>query len=244
MEGSILIKANGFYLIEWDSETGTQISSKQIKNQISKYLSAYAEFDESATVGNFLYLLNDFADETEYIFSSYLNGVDFNEFLKESLTESTKPQELDFIDLVWNVRIIVSEEMNILDILPTMIGVKELKEDPEMDEIHDLDFIELRDIAHLKICAATSFDVPDPNTYQIGVSAEKRWTLYEIISGFLSEISKHGSPADRLLKISEITEESKMSLDELLEYMEELESSNFDLGNSGIILEDDDEDDD
>ena len=41
--------------------------------------------------------------------------------------------------------------------------------DPEMDEIHDLDFIELRDIAHLKICAATSFDVPDPNTYQIAV---------------------------------------------------------------------------
>ena len=71
MKKSILIRANGFYLVEWDQQTGNQVAQVQIKHQLARHLGAYAEFDETATVGTFIYLLNDFVDEVEYIFNYY-----------------------------------------------------------------------------------------------------------------------------------------------------------------------------
>ena len=243
MKESILIGSNGFYLINWDQSTGEQKSKVQIKNQLARYLGAYAEFDEKTTLGTFICLLNDFADEVEYIFNYYLNGVEFNEFFQESLLEPITPPEIDFIDLAWNVRLIISSDLTIIDFIPTLIGVKELPE-VDLDEIYDLDFIRLRDMCQFKLCAATAIDIPNSESHEVVVSAERRWTLFEIISGVLQEISKYGNPQDKLEIIEDLKSSSKISFSDLLEYIDDLETNKRDdfPGLTGDDLDEDDDD--
>jgi hypothetical protein len=133
--------------------------------------------------------------------------------------------------------------MTLLDIIPTLIGVRELT-DTDLDEIHDLDFVRLRDICQFKICAATALDIPNPETYEISVAAEKRWTLFEIISGILSELSKYGTPLQKLEVIEDLNSASKISFSDLLAYMDELETTNNEgfFGLSGDSLDDDEDD--
>lgn len=219
---SILIKSTGFYLVDWDSDTGQQIRQTLIGDKLSPYFAYFTEFDEDVTIKQFLEVLGKFTDEINLIFTGYLGGVDFDLFLQESLILSTNQPSLDYVELAWKVRMINSSDMTILDIIPNLIGVTQLNSS-DSDIITELDFVKLRDICSFIISEQTAIDIPNPKTYQIAIEAERRWALFDIISSFLGEIAKYGSPEEKSQMIDELNKEAKLSFFELMDYIDEME---------------------
>ena len=240
---SILIKSDGFYQVDWDPETGQPIKETSITGRLSSYFGNFAEFDNEVTVGNLLLILGDFADEVNLIFNGYLNEVDFDLFLQEVYMASTKQPSLDYIELAWKVRMTASSDMTILDIVPNLLGVSTIV-GSDSDVITDLDFIMLRDLCKFVICEQTALDIPNDQTYEIAVEAERRWTLFDIISGFLLEIARYGSPEEKEYMIDELNKEAKLSFTELMEYVDEIEelSKEIEIGSPDDFLDDEDDD--
>jgi len=240
---SILIKQNGFYSVDWDLETNQPTTETQVTERLSSFFGYFAEFDENITVGNLMAILGDFSDEINLIFNGYLNGVDFELFLQESQIMPTALPSIDYVELAWKVRMIAASDMTILDIVPNILGVSSIV-GTDSDVITDLDFVQLRDLCQFTICEQTALDIPDDRTYHIVVEAEKRWTLFDIISGFLGEISRYGSPEEKQYMIDELNKESKLSFSELMDYVDEVEelSKEIEADKSGDLLDDDDDD--
>jgi hypothetical protein len=240
---SILIKSDGFYQVDWDPETGQPIKETSITGRLSSYFGNFAEFDNEVTVGNLLLILGEFADEVNLIFNGYLNEVDFDLFLQEAYMASIKQPSLDYIELAWKVRMTASSDMTILDIVPNLLGVSTIV-GSDSDVITDLDFIMLRDLCKFVICEQTALDIPNDQTYEIAVEAERRWTLFDIISGFLLEIARYGSPEEKEYMIDELNKEAKLSFTELMEYVDEIEelSKEIEIGSPDDFLDDEDDD--
>jgi len=240
---SILIKSDGFYQVDWDPETGQPIKETSITGRLSSYFGNFAEFDNEVTVGNLLLILGEFADEVNLIFNGYLNEVDFDLFLQEAYMASIKQPALDYIELAWKVRMTASSDMTILDIVPNLLGVSTIV-GSDSDVITDLDFIMLRDLCKFVICEQTALDIPNDQTYEIAVEAERRWTLFDIISGFLLEIARYGSPEEKEYMIDELNKEAKLSFTELMEYVDEIEelSKEIEIGSPDDFLDDEDDD--
>jgi hypothetical protein len=241
---SILIKTSGFYLIDWDPETNVQIGQSRISETLTPYFGYFTEFEDGVTVKDLLEVIGDFSEEINLVFSGYLGGVDFDLFLQESLILSTGQPSIDYIEIAWKVRMISTPDMVVLDIIPNILGVTEIV-GSDSDVVTELDFIKLRDLCKFTICEQTALDIPSPKTYQIAVEAERRWTLFDIISGFLSEISKYGSPEEKSQMIDELNKESKLSFSELLKYVDEIEqlSEEIETGNPEDLLGNDEDDD-
>lgn len=241
---SILIKQDGFYLVDWDLETNQPTTQTRIVGRLSTFFKYFAEFDENITIKTFLEVLGDFSDEINLIFDGYLNGVDFDLFLQETQILPVKAPVIDYIELAWKVRMIAAADMTILDIIPNILGIS-LIQGSDSDVVTELDFVRLRDICHFNICEQTALDIPDDRTYQIAVEAERRWTLFDIISGFLGEIARYGSPEEKQYMIDELNKESKLSFSELMEYVEEMEllKKEIELDNTDDLLDDDDDED-
>jgi len=239
---SILIKSDGFYQVDWDPETGQPIKETSITGRLSSYFGNFAEFDNEVTVGNLLLILGEFADEVNLIFNGYLNEVDFDLFLQEAYMASIKQPSLDYIELAWKVRMTASSDMTILDIVPNLLGVSTIV-GSDSDVITDLDFIMLRDLCKFVICEQTALDIPNDQTYEIAVEAERRWTLFDIISGFLLEIARYGSPEEKEYMIDELNKEAKLSFTELMEYVDEIEelSKEIEIGSPDDFLDDEDD---
>ena len=240
---SILIKSDGFYLVDWDPETGQPISETRITGRLSSDFGNFAEFDNEVTVGDLLLILGDFADEVNLIFNGYLNEIDFDMFLQEAYMASIKQPAIDYIELAWKVRMTASSDMTILDIVPNLLGVSTIV-GSDSDVITDLDFVMLRDLCKFTICEQTALDIPNDQTYQIAVESERRWTLFDIISGFLLEIARYGSPEEKQYMIDELNKEAKLSFSELMEYVDEIEelSKEIEIGSPDDFLDDDDDD--
>ena len=138
---------------------------------------------------------------------------------------------------------IASTDMTIVDIMPNLLGITQIV-GSESDVVTELDYVRLRDICQFKIVEQTALDIPDAKTFQIAVEAERRWTLFDIISGFLSEISKFGSPSDKEALLADLNLEAKMSFTELLEYVDEIENLHDEIeqDNTGDLLDDSDDD--
>jgi hypothetical protein len=241
---SILIKQDGFYLVDWDLETNQPTGQTPIAGRLSSFFGYFAEFDENITIKTFLEILGDFSDEINQVFNGYLNEIDFDLFLQETKILPIKPPAIDYIEIAWKVRMIAAADMTILDIIPNILGIS-LIQGSDSDVVTELDFIRLRDICQFNICEQTALDIPNDRTYQIAVEAERRWTLFDIISGFLFEISKYGSPEDKQTMIDELNKESKLSFSELMDYVDEMEQLKDEIEkDSQSDLLDDDEDDD
>jgi hypothetical protein len=241
---SILIKTDGFYLVEWDPETGQPINQTRITGRLSSHFGSFAEFDDEVTVGDLLLTIGDFADEVNLIFNGYLSEVDFDLFLQEAYMASIKQPAIDYIELAWKVRMIAASDMTILDIVPNLLGVSTIV-GSDSDVITELDFVMLRDLCKFVICEQTALDIPNDRTYQIAVEAERRWTLFDIISGFLLEIARYGSPEEKQYMIDELNKESKLSFTELMEYVDEIEelSKEIEAESPDDLLDDEDDDD-
>lgn len=240
---SILIKQDGFYQVDWDTETNLPSAQVRIDTRLSGSFAIFAEFDENLTIGTFLKLLGEFSTEVNTIFNGYLNGVDFNLFLKEAEAISEKPPVIDWVELAWKVRMVASTDMTIIDIMPNLLGITQII-GSDSDVVTELDYIRLRDICQFSIVEQTALDIPSDQTFQIAVEAERRWTLFDIISGFLAEISKFGSPSDKNDLLTDLNLEAKMSFTELLEYVDEIENLHDEIeqDNTGDLLDDNDDD--
>ena len=239
---SILIKQDGFYRVDWDVETNLQLAQTKISTGLAGSFASFTEFDENITIGTFLTLLGQFNTEINTIFTAYLNGVDFTLFLAEVDQSPEKPPVLDWVELAWKVNMVATSDMTIIDIVPDLLGITQII-GRESDAVLELEYVRLRDLCQFKIVEQTALDIPSDQTFQIAVEAERRWTLFDIISGFLAQISKFGSPSDKETLLTDLNLEAKMSFVELLDYVDEIEQIHDEIAqdNSGDLLDEDED---
>ncbi|HAN78052.1 MAG TPA: hypothetical protein DCQ31_09910, partial [Bacteroidales bacterium] len=166
----------------------------KIKGGLFKKMNDTVEIAENVTFDDFFKFLIKEKELVEIIFQSSLYGVPFIELIKDFRKKPKDTKDMEFIQISWNITIDVE-----LKIEPIFEGCGKhdngnmLKFALELSPICELKdyFFKLNDSFEI-----SQFDFTDKKE-RIIFESTKKFTLYEIISTILSELTFYGSPTTR-----------------------------------------------
>jgi hypothetical protein len=225
---------------------------------LNRHLSKFVDFEEDFTVKDFITHLNNHKKDIENIFSSYMNNVSFDEIYEEILQEK-EPDYLDDInelEIVWETDLFKDKEIKEYFIHERIsyIGVYFDENENEEDEIYikSMNFMPMRNWKDLPISINRFITYQEINYNERTnnfskpknkLAGLKSVSLFQLISGFLSELTIYGSPKTQLeisKKINSKIEEMKDSGKESFEFsipFDDLETDEFKSKNSTKLLE-------
>jgi hypothetical protein len=224
---------------------------------LNRHLSKFVDFDDNFTVKDFMNHLNNNKKDIENIFTSYMNNVSLEELYKEILEEQTNDyfDDINEIEIVWETEIFKDKEIKeyFIHERVSYIGVNFSEGDAEEDiYIKSMNFIPMRNWKDLPISINRFITYQEINYNEKTdkflkpknkLSGIKSMNLFQLISGFLSELTIYGSPKTQLeisKKINSKIEEMKDSGKESFEFsipFDELETDEFKSKNSTKLLE-------
>jgi len=224
---------------------------------LNRHLSKFVDFDDDLTVKDFITHLNNNKKDIENIFSSYMNNVSLEELYKEILQEQTDDyiEDINEIEIVWETEIFKDKEIKeyFIHERVSYIGVNFIEEDTEEDiYIKSMNFSPMRNWKNLPISINRFITYQEINYNEKTdrllkpknkLSGIKSMNLFQLISGFLNEITIYGSPKVQLeisKKINSKIEEAKESGKESFEFsipLEDLETDELKPKNSLKLLE-------
>jgi len=234
----IHIKKNGFFVKGKDAETKS-VEFIEVET-LSYHLQDSVVIDEDVTVEDLVTSLNNWAIEVDLIFAGYTKGFNIGPYF-DSMKLGVVGEELDdldFLEFHWNVEYIEYDEEvdgNITPEINFMVcfsGINDSVKVSTFEESREygLSLAPLRNWKHLPIKLDKVFTItsvnkdPKTNVYKQKkiITAERGFNFYELIGGFLYELSWHGYPdkqeevADKLANISyEIGDMKRVSFDEI-----------------------------
>jgi hypothetical protein len=184
-----------------EDNTLSEHDISKLDGTILKYLNRVVEVKPDVTIEDFMKHLERYEMAIDYCFSDYLKGHPFRLFLDDmNLRESET--DLEEIELCWEGEII-NEDFIMIGYLRGWISDEKIKElGPEYEFPQEVNFIPI----HVwKNCLFRLNDniiinhLGDEETLEKEVvfAGIYSWTLYEVISKFLEELSLNGSPNER-----------------------------------------------
>lgn len=157
------------------------------------------DFDENFTVQDLMEFLNRYIEYINLMYVSSLNGYDFSEFYKETLLDPDPEAVLQYAAFTHECSI---KEDNFLEYKVMFGAVGKHPETHNMVE-YMIDLCSINMYMHLEMRLNTDYlvrmqEIVDGAITEVAIfSAQKTFTLHEVISAFLYEISYHGLPQMR-----------------------------------------------
>lgn len=191
------------------------------------YLPYEVEFEDGVRVRDFLNLLKKHEVHVNLVFCGYLGDAKLADFLAE-LDHKPDPEsatEIEVVEFFWDVELEPLTESEFEELAefkimkrPSIRGISAGSEEEADDNIifeneFDLAIIALRNFAdkHISINKYVEYaafdDIAEPMP-NILLDGEMDWTLMDIISAFLTEISYYGTPEDQKVIHDEIMKEA------------------------------------
>jgi hypothetical protein len=206
-----------------DGKNAKEVDIRLLDYDLSYYFNNIVEFDDGLTVEDFLNQLSKYEKLIDLTFESYTNSIPLCLYMREIYTipdEKNIIKNLDYIELF--------EEINIYeDYLENYLSFRGIK-DKKIDNDTVLNLIPLRYWKHLKF-KINNITTMYKNTldkkgkiqkYDLIYTGQKDFTLFEVLSNFLLELTSYGEPAE----ISAVYNELKS--EELKNYIESEEIQN------------------
>ena len=172
------------------------------EGDIIKYLNRIVEIQPDVTVEDFMNHLREYEAAIDYCFSDYTKGAKLKLFLDDMESESIEKNDLVEVELSWEGEII-GDDMVIIGYLRAWLTNEKIKELGEEYEVpHDVSFASMSTWKKCKFnlnenISVINVDQQDFSKREIVFDGFYRWTLFEVISNFLMELSANGAPSER-----------------------------------------------
>lgn len=200
----------------------------RLGNPFPWYLPYAVEIEKKVTVKDLLMHLKRHEDHVSLIFCGYLGDAKLEDFIKEVQLEPDLDfkEKIELIEFYWNAELEpLSEEDGFGEFTiinnPSIRGINAIKAgeteiEEDFDEEIDLSLVALRNYAndvvtvnsYVEYATLDELSEPLPNVLMDG---EIKWTLFDLISTLLTEISFYGTPEDqKIVREDIIREEEEM----------------------------------
>jgi hypothetical protein len=193
----VTISKSGLYFSFWDQteETWVEKNILDATVPISWYLSYPIQFTDSLTVREMIKLIEPYAKDLGLIMIHELAGVDISKILELSNTHKSQLNQIE-PEAVYLVKIAEAtptvqndEEFNFLSMYPVLIGLKEVDETGDNDEVFSLTSIDFLDWCDLPFELDDYIEYINPANEEVLFEGVMNWTLGEVIGTILSQTS-------------------------------------------------------
>jgi hypothetical protein len=193
----ITIKRSGFYFSFWDesAEDWIEKNINEASIPITWYLSYPIQVDEPLTVREIIKMIEPYAEIINLVMIHELAGIEFSRILEvlNDVRESTNAIEPNSVCLVKIAESIptkqMDEDINFLSTYPVLVGIQEIDETGENDEVFSLSTIDFLDWCDLPFEIDDYVEYLDQVTEEVLFDGVMNWTLGEIIGSILSQTS-------------------------------------------------------
>lgn len=227
----VIFGKNKIVLATYSEETKkwTKKDIEKMDKSISWFLPYQVELDRNFTVEDMIRLLHKYEEHINIIFSGYLQDSKISDFIREldEKPDDDYIKKISYIEFYWDIDLFPLEDTEFaefkVELYRSFRGVYPDDGDPNealitFDEFIDLDLIALRNFKKVKlqlndIAEFISLDIGNSMASSI-LDGQLTWTVFDVISAFLSEISIYGKP-----------EEQKKFREEIIKEIEELENT-------------------
>lgn len=195
-----------------------EISLDELDFPLSDYFNHVVDFAEEFTVKDFIFLLNKYSTDIDKYFSAFNHGYEFDIFYKETLNNQQKDyiKECDVIEIVWDVDVFKEKGINYISDWVTYIGrINKFKPQHEFDTpTKTMNMIPLRDWKNLPIKLNRSIFYQETSPFRIKKSVIKlegirQFNLFNLLSGFIYELTNHGTPEQQISIANEVKNQLK-----------------------------------
>ena len=194
-----------------------------IGEPLSDYFNHLVEFSEDLTVKDFVLLLSKYSTDLDKHFSAYNHGNSFeiysNEVLKKEQPDYFK--ECDEIEIAWETDVQKEEGINFIVDWVTFFGrIKNFKPQHQLDvPTRGMQLNPLRDWKNLPLrLNKTIFYSASPFESKKSIlKGVKHFSLFDVISGFLYELTCHGTPEQQINMANEVRSQIKEISDGLFD---------------------------
>jgi hypothetical protein len=227
----IYIKKSGFFVMERNTELKTDRFQK-IESELAYHMQDIVTIDDDVTIENIMDSLMEFEKEVDILFMGHTRGFKlkpFYEKMQEPLKEGDSYTDLDFIEFHWGTDYteyddeVDDEEKPSFYSYVSFHGVDDSVEIQTFEEsrYYGMSLSPVNRWKHLPVKMDKTFFIrnyvlnKDTNVYEekVLMEAEKEFTFYELIGGFLHEMSWHGYPENQE-EISNKLEEVSLNFEE------------------------------
>jgi hypothetical protein len=191
------IRKSGIYFSFWDQSQENWLDKKieDASLPITWYLSYPIQFDEPLTVRDIITLLEPFAEVLNVAMIHDLSAVNINQIfdLNKQIKNTPSQIEPNSVYLVRIAEVIPTvesdESFNFLNSYAVLVGIKEIDETGENDEVFSLSSIDFLDWCDLPFEIDDYVEYMNPVTEEVLFEGVINWTLGELIGTILSQVS-------------------------------------------------------
>lgn len=188
-----------------EMEKWEEIVIKPEEYSISFFLNYVVKFDSKLTIKGFMKQLKPFKYEIDLIFESFSLGHNLDLYY-ENMEEKSEIVN-DDIAYIEFFRIIELED-NEINESNTFQAISKCGDLP-----YSLRLYQIKNYKNKPFILNTGYEIIDYNKNgEIIVSGNKDFTLYELLSGFIYEITYSGSPENQILETENLIESGELEL--------------------------------
>lgn len=213
----IIIYKDKITLNQWESDKNDWVENdiKTLGGPITKHFSTYVIIKEDVTVEDFFNHLEYYEKDIDYCFSGYNNDVPLRLFLDEMRQEIEDDKKGDFsdVELIWQGEIL-NNTFCLFGHVLAFLSDKKIEEIGEENNVpHDIGLLPIncwKDCLFYinEVVLINNLGTVDELTDELVFEGYHYWTLFEVISRFMSAISLNGTPEERNKLASQIVNKS------------------------------------
>jgi hypothetical protein len=190
---------------------------EKLGKPFTSYYGHAVDFDENLTVRDFVTLLNKYADIINSSFTAYNHGINIEVYYKEIFNEPEEDysNEADFIELYWETDCIKEKDINFIADWVTFCGkIRNFKKkhlfDTPTRAMHIVPMRNWKDLP-LKLNKFISYREmnAEGNSSSLKFIGVKLTLLFDLISGFLFDLTYHGTPEQQIIIANNIKSQIK-----------------------------------
>lgn len=211
--------------VDWDEtlKEWVEFEIKDIENELPKYLNRIVQIHSDVIVEdffNFLYKCEKVIDSFFYDFSK---GQAIKLYIDEMNSNSVET-DLEEVEMMWEGEVL-NGDLAILGYLRGWLNEAKMQElNLDYEVPHDISFLPVFVWKKCKFSLNENLDIANLGTNtemkrEVFFEGYYRWTLFELISNFLAEITVNGSPEQRDVLFSQL-ENRKYDIEEVLKSKE------------------------
>jgi len=223
----IIIYKNKLTSTSWDDITQSWLETEILAtDSLTKYFHKIVEIKEDVTVEDFMYHLDKYEKDINYCFAGYMDSIPLKLYIEDMKKEPVKETDIKEVELFWFGEIL-NEELNILGAVRGWLKDAAKDKGLNVEVPYGLEFTPLNTWKHCPLILNENIVINDfgdieAMTKNVVFDGFKVWTLHDVISNFLCDLTENGSPEERDALVNQI-ENKKYNIHEVAQDAEQTE---------------------